>query len=567
MAGTTLDWIRPIAAVLLFSAAAALVQQALGAPLPALGGLAFVLLAAWTGWAFRQAWMAPARLRRAEALWDEGQTPAAVLRALSGTETARGEVGYRAGLLKSRAALALEDREGAWRHGLEASLLRLPFWHRWPLLRFLRHTRTAEGAEVLIRGEALLRRFPHLARLHHLVALLHFQARQPARAWELLASAVPDAAEDPALLEDLLLTSLHHLQRGTPLENPRIPEIFEAALSRLLARHGDPRLCWDRTAPARYLLDQGRCERVLALAQSLPDDLRPPELWLQEIRALQDLGDIEGAMAAVLNALARHPHSVGLWLERHALALEMRRVEEGILALEEAGRLLKDAPEDDPHRGAWRMRLAEFTYWNRGDAAGAWEILQTVPVAEQMEGQPPLMLELLMALGRFEEAYEGVVEALKARPDDVDLLLLQADCLAGMQAWEALLPFLESQKDDVKTRGDYWNLLGLTLTHLGQKLSARDHLERAAFMEPDHVDFILDAAHACMDLAEHDRAAHHLRQVLRLDSRNADALVQLAETRRLAHDREGARRYLRECLLHHPDHPQAQEYLAELEAN
>jgi len=32
-------------------------------------------------------------------------------------------------------------------------------------------------------------------------------------------------------------------------------------------------------------------------------------------------------------------------------------------------------------------------------------------------------------------------------------------------------------------------------------------------------------------------------------------------------DLDGARRYLRECLLHHPDSSEAQTRLAELEAN
>ncbi len=560
-------WLRPALCVVLPAAASAFILRVLEVPGALVLGPLLALGSGSAGLAVRRAWLAPARFQRAEAQWEKGGSPEDVLRILEGLGLVSGELGYRASLLKSRAAFALGQREASWRMALEASLLRLPFWQRWPLLRFLRRTQDGSRAAAIRQGEALLLRHPHLGRLLHLVALLHFQESNSTRAWELLTRVIPGATEDPLLLEDLLLTTLHHIQNASPLQSLRIPEIFEAVLPILLYRHGDPRLPWDRTTPARYLLEQSRQELVLALAHSLPDAQRPADLWLQEIGALRDLGDLEGAKVAVQDALAFHPHSVGLWLERHAISLDLRMTEEATQSLDHAGVLLREQGGDDPLQWVWRMRVAEFTYWNRGDAATAWELLQTIPEAERIGPPPPLTLELQVALGRFEEAYQGVVEALKAKPEDVDLLLLQADCLAGMQAWEALLPFLEHLKDEVKARGDYWNLLGLAQSHAGQKLASRDHLERAAFMEPDQVDFILDAGHACMDLGEHDRAAHHFRQVLRFDSRNAEALVQLAETRRLVHDREGARRYLRECLLHHPDHEQAQTYLAELEAN
>jgi Flp pilus assembly protein TadD len=92
-------------------------------------------------------------------------------------------------------------------------------------------------------------------------------------------------------------------------------------------------------------------------------------------------------------------------------------------------------------------------------------------------------------------------------------------------------------------------------------------LERAARMAPDHIRLVLDAGHACAELGEWERSEEHWRQALRLDGTCEEALVQLADSRRALHDAEGARRMLRECLLVHPDSLDAQERLAELEAN
>jgi Flp pilus assembly protein TadD len=86
-------------------------------------------------------------------------------------------------------------------------------------------------------------------------------------------------------------------------------------------------------------------------------------------------------------------------------------------------------------------------------------------------------------------------------------------------------------------------------------------------MSQRNIRFVMDAGHACMDLAEFERAEGYWRQALKLQSQSEEALIQLAETRRALHDTDGAKRLLRECLLHHPDSEEAQAFLAELEAN
>jgi tetratricopeptide (TPR) repeat protein len=145
--------------------------------------------------------------------------------------------------------------------------------------------------------------------------------------------------------------------------------------------------------------------------------------------------------------------------------------------------------------------------------------------------------------------------------------MLQADCLAGMEAWEALLPYLNSLGEACREQADFWHLRGLARANLGEHLPARLDLERAVRMDPRNLRYLLDAGHGCAELGDWDRAEGHWRQALQVDGESEEALIHLAEARRELEDLEGARRYLRECLLHHPDSADAQARLAELEAN
>jgi tetratricopeptide (TPR) repeat protein len=172
-----------------------------------------------------------------------------------------------------------------------------------------------------------------------------------------------------------------------------------------------------------------------------------------------------------------------------------------------------------------------------------------------------------VAEGDYETAFNEVRTLLEKRPEDVELLLLQADCLAGMDAWEALRPFLDGLGEACRERPSFWHLRGLARANLGEPLPARLDLERAARMDPHGLRYLLDAGHACAEVGDWDRAEAHWRQALQVDPQAEEALIHLAEARRGLVDLDGARRYLRECLLHHPESHDAQARLAELEAN
>lgn len=520
-----------------------------------------VLAGAWLGWALRQAWVYPARLTRAEAMWAAGEPASSVVERLAGTPLATGELGYRIRLLRSAAHQALGYRDRAWLDALEAQLSRLPLWKRPLVSLAFRRVPEVPSARRLAWGRRLIRLAPCMARLRHLQGILLLRSgRENAlhEAWSRFEEALPLAWDDPLVLEDLMLAGLQHGRE----------DMAERALAALRSRHGDPRLPWDRGAAGMHLLRNGRLVEALALVQELPRDRRDQPLpWLVDCVAHRRLGDVQGAWQVVEEAVGQLPSAFRLWMERYQIALDLGRDPEALASLARAWQALPEGGEADLLRQEWQLRRAEFAFWWENDPAFAKQLLEKLPPDGRGDHRPPLLLQVRVALGEFEAAYGEVATLLQRSPDDTDLLLLQADCLAGLEAWEALFPYLNGLGEACRERAEFWHLRGLARANLADPVPARLDLEHAARMEPRNLDFLMDAGHACAELGDWDRAEGHWRQALQVDGQCEEALIQLADARRELEDLDGARRYLRECLLHHPDSVDAQARLAELEAN
>lgn len=531
----------------------------------------------WAGWAVRQAWIHPRRLKRAEALWAAGGFASDVVDLLAGVNLATGELGHRVWLLRSRANLALGYRNLAWAESEEAHLARVPFWLRGLLRLYLRSIPDRSEAFLDRTGPLWMRLVPNMPSLQWRLAIHHLRRGRSGsreKAWELLLAAMPYATEDPALLEDLMLALLGRLQErdqeaerlGPQTGMPEFQAAFERALDLLLHRHGYPRTGWDRVAPAMHLLQRGRYDEVLAISRTLPLDRSPEALWVATVAAQKGLGDLNGAWNSVEQALAQEPGSFRLWMMREDLALDLRKHPEALESLERAWTLFQDGGPMEQLR-EWHTRRAEYAYWIEEDPDEAGKHLDFLPATLDPRGQPPLRLFVLLDLGRYDEAHREVAPLLAEHPGNLDLLLIQAESLGGMEAWDSLRELLDTLGQEARERAEFWHLRGLCRSHQDDLLAAREDLERCARMEPDNLDYMLDAGHACADLGEWERAEFYWRQALRLDERSEEAFIELADTRRNLHDPEGARRLLRECLLLHPESGSAQIMLAELEAN
>ncbi|GEM_PF-428859 len=515
----------------------------------------------WLGWAIRQTWIYPANLARAEARWAAGASAAEVVAILAGAPLATGELGYRIRLLQGTAHLALGERDRAWLDGLEAQLGRLPWWKHLLVSPTFRKVPGLPSARRLAWGRSMIGLAPRMGRLRHLQGILLLRTNRADalhEAWIHFEEALPLSSDDPLILEDLLLAGLQHGKE----------DVAEQALTVLMTRHGDSRLPWDRGAAGLFLLRQQRYVEALALVQGLPVDRRDHALlWLTESVSRRQLGNLQGAWDVIETAIDHLPGSFRLWMERYQIALERQQHQDALQSLDQAWPTIPDGEEGESLRQEWLLRRAEYALWWEDQPAQARELLRSVPRENQGDHHPPLNLQIQVAEGDYEAAYSEVVSLLKAHPEDPDLLLLQADCLAGMEAWKALLPYLDGLGEACREQPTYWHLRGLSRANLGDHLSARLDLERAVRMDPQGLRYLLDAGHACAELGDWDRAEGHWRQALHLDAEGEEALIHLAEARRELADLEGARRYLRECLLHHPDSEDAQSRLAELEAN
>lgn len=534
---------------------------------PWLSGIA----AAFVAWGTLHTW-GKIRLLRAERAWHGGHPLREVLAALEGTGAFRGELGFRLGILEAQALSALGQQPAAWKRAEAAALARLPFGTR-TLARFALWLAGRRPVSALRPWERrFLHRLPSCPRLdyaHALRLLAPGPAHSEAEAWNLLVQAVPLAATDPLLLEALMRTALARIQasREFPVSlgpqdwSPQVPYVFEESLRLLLHQHGNPRSAWGRTPPAEHLLGEGRSLEALVLARSVPFAQRTEPLCMVEVAALRILGRFHEAWTALTGALEAHPASFRLWIERFQVSMARRDLASARESLAMARRL---QPPGDPGE-EWHLRAAEFAHWAEQDSEAAWAHLEALPPALR-EAQPRLLAEVHVALGHFEEARRRI-SGLLARAPEPGLLMLRARCLAGLEAWESLLHDLADAPPDLQAQAEFWHLRGIARANLGDLPEARADLEIAARLAPKDLEILLDAGHACLDLGDPAGAETHGRRALQVQAISAEALLQVAEARRAQQDPEGARRFLRECLLHHPENAEAQAFLAELEAN
>ena len=518
--------------------------------------LVFLLGAGWAGWAFRQVWIYPLALRKAELIWDSGGPPEAVEALLNGALLARGELGYRIHLLRGKALLAQGQRDEAWASFLHGELARQHVFARWLLNPLFRRKSGRDPQRQLARALRLRAIAPRMAHLRHLAAALRMQeADGRPEAFALLRESLRLGAEDPLLLEDTLLAALAADDVA----------LAEGALSHLLARHQDPRLPWNRAAGAALLLRLDRPAEAAALVASIPDDQREgPELWVMEASARRRLGDLDGADAALNRGLAKHPGDFRLWMESHALAMGDRAYDDAFSDLEEARKCMDGA--EPSWQWEWDLRRAELAWWAEGDAETAQLHLARVPPTHQGTQVPPLRLHLRAAAGAHAEVLDELEEIEARHPRDTGVQLLHAECLAGLREWDSLSSYLDGMDEQLRQHPEVLHLRGILFANTNRLAAAREELERAAAMDPGNLRLVLDAGHACMDQGEWERSEGHWKQALHLDATCAEALLELAETRLAMHDRAGALRLLRECLLHHPDSQDAQLRLAELES-
>jgi tetratricopeptide (TPR) repeat protein len=530
------------------------------------GGLAVLAFALYA----RQTWILFPILKQAEFLWARGAPVAEVLAVSSPLALAVGEIGYMGKMLRSWAFFAARHRQLASAEASSAHLARKPSWVRWAvkICGYLIEHNWQWPEKILI---GIAPDLPSICAMQAERALKSKNQESDSLGWQLLTVSIPNAADDPVFLEMCMKRALERLARNqtarkVALSGPQARALLERSMTLLLHRHNDPRLPWDRVMLADYLLKEGRHATVLALCEGLPPAYRPEDLWLTEARTFGQLGNLDIAWKIVDAAVKVHPASYPLWMEAYRIAMALKDGSTARRALDQASKFI-GKHSATPVRWEYELAKSEYFFWVEGKTDAAWSHLSEVPEVYVENNRPRLTAQMLLSKKSFIEAYSKISELLVSQPNDVDLQLMQSEAMAGMEAWEALLPHLDSLRDDVRERAAFWYLRGQANKKMANHAQGREDLERAAWMESGNLRYALSAGYACTELDEHERSEQHWRRALKIEPHHKEALLRLAVSREVHHDPSSAKSLLRECLLYHPEYQLAQEMLVRLDAN
>ncbi|HSP78932.1 MAG TPA: metallopeptidase family protein [Myxococcaceae bacterium] len=166
------------------------------------------------------------------------------------------------------------------------------------------------------------------------------------------------------------------------------------------------------------------------------------------------------------------------------------------------------------------------TAWEEGSfeeaLAGAEAVLARAPeLPEALHWRAAALMEL----GRLEEALEAWQRALKAAPDDLELLLGAAECLVSQteddrEAVEDGLALcargrkLARRADDVELLFEFLLLEGIGLNQVGECGQALERLEAALEHVPRSVEARLERAIALFELCRFPEAREAFEEVL-----------------------------------------------------
>jgi predicted Zn-dependent protease with MMP-like domain/Flp pilus assembly protein TadD len=170
----------------------------------------------------------------------------------------------------------------------------------------------------------------------------------------------------------------------------------------------------------------------------------------------------------------------------------------------------------------------------------------------------------MVALERTEDAHEAYRMALKAAPDDLEILrgaidLLVVDLGDDHEALEDALKLSQhgaklarkAQDDDLLA--DLLLLSGMALDKLGESRRALEVLDEASELSPKSIDIALERAIALFSLVRVAEAKKAFERVLSLDRNEAWAHHYLGLIAERAGDADPARRHFKEARRRNPE--------------
>ncbi len=248
---------------------------------------------------------------------------------------------------------------------------------------------------------------------------------------------------------------------------------------RVLRFRTDPQR--EQPAPlARALIDSGRLQEALELTtEALRHDPNDADLWLAQGIVLSRRGELEAAQHALMQAARTAAADwAEPWRELAEVLLRRGRPEHA-LAVAERGASIDPEDErlDTIRRSALlSVRVLRFTH------------------ALEVDIEPVLLAEELLACGRVDEAFEVTRTALMSKFDDVDLLVTHARAARARGDREETLIALSTASFEAPNRPDVWRQLAEVHFELGENSYALACAARALALDP--ADAELFALHA-----------------------------------------------------------------------
>lgn len=256
---------------------------------------------------------------------------------------------------------------------------------------------------------ATIAKFPENAQAKADLIRFYMSESQPDRAESFLrdlAAAAP--ADDPAPRADLV--RFIEMQRG--------PDAARAELDRIIAEGGDPLLF--TTLRAGIDFQAGKRPEAIAEIRKVLDGVSEPtdtsrNVRIQLARMLLDTGDQAGARQQVDEVLSQNASHPGALKLKAAWDIQEDKVDDAVLSLRA---VLDQAPED-----AEAMGLLADAYDRAGEADLARDYLSQAATASNNGPMQSLRLAArLMSEERWRPAEDALLPALRAAPENVDLL-------------------------------------------------------------------------------------------------------------------------------------------------
>jgi tetratricopeptide (TPR) repeat protein len=242
-----------------------------------------------------------------------------------------------------------------------------------------------------------------------------------------------------------------------------------------------------RSALARILVGQKRYEEAReqfrTLLKGAPDDAETLNAVAILSLELEDYAEAERLFKRLLETGAR---------DQDAVRLHLGQVAQRLKHYDEALKWYREIPHGAASAEA-RVRIAQ-TLAESGRLDEAVTYLRSLPGdAKATKGFRLLEAQLLRDAGRFQQAYDVVDEALRASPEDADLLYesaMLAEKLGKLEVMEGRLRKLIALKPDYSHA---YNALGYSLVDRGVRLDESEDLIRKALELAPEDPFILDS--------------------------------------------------------------------------